>query len=72
MAKIDAFTSKRLSRKIDEIRHKTGRLPTLQDLETEGFPEELVKNAVHEKILESLYVTLTNGTIVKGYKVRIE
>ena len=72
MAKIDTFTAKRLGRKIDEIRHKTGRLPTLQDLEAEGFSEELVKSAVHEKIIESLYVTLTNGTIVKGYKVRIE
>ena len=71
MAKIDSFTCKRLTRAIDEIRHKTGQLPSLQDLSAAGFDESLVKNAVHEGVLESLYVTLTNGTIVKGYKIKI-
>jgi hypothetical protein len=70
MAKLDAFTSRRLTKTVEEIRRKTGELPTLKALADQGFPEATVKAAVHEGLLESLYVTLTNGVIVKGYKVK--
>ncbi|MBI3557381.1 MAG: hypothetical protein HY074_14040 [Deltaproteobacteria bacterium] len=68
--KIDPFTARRLERLIDDFRARTGQLPTLRDLGEAGFGEEMVDRAVRDGILEQLYVTLTNGTILKGYKFR--
>jgi hypothetical protein len=71
MAAIDAFTRKRLERFIEDFR-KGGQLPTLQDFAKAGFAEELVDRAERAKMVEKFYVTLTNGTIVKGYKVLLD
>jgi len=67
--RLDPFTQKRLTRFIEEFRAKSGVLPTLQDLESAGFDRALVDAAVRQKVIEKFYVTLTSGTIVKGYKV---
>ena len=69
MSRIDPFTERRLIRFIEEHRRKSGVLPTLQDFEAAGFPRAQIDQAVRLKVLEQLYVTLTSGTIVKGYKV---
>lgn len=53
-----------------DTREKTGQLPTLQDYEKSGFPKKLVEEGEKENIIEQFYVTLTNGTILKGYKVK--
>ena len=66
--KIDPFTVRRLGRFIEEFRARTGQLPTVRDLGDGGFDEDLVDRAVRDEILEQLYVTLTNGTVLKGYK----
>ena len=66
--KIDPFTVRRLERFIEEFRARTGQLPTVRDLSDGGFDEDFVDRAVRDGILEQLYVTLTNGTILKGYK----
>lgn len=66
---IDPFTRRRIARYVEDFRNKTGALPTLQDFEKAGFPEESIKAALKEKVIEKFYVTLTNGTIVKGYKL---
>jgi len=71
MAALDLFTQKRLTRFIEEFRRQSGALPTLQDFERAGLARETVDLAVRQKVLEQFYVTLTNGTIVKGYKVRL-
>ncbi len=65
---LDLFTRRRMIRYIEEFRSKQGQLPTLADLAQEGFDSERVKQALKEKVIEEFYVTLTNGTIVKGYK----
>lgn len=69
MASLDLFTKKRLIRFTDEFRDKTGQLPTLNDFEQAGFERELIKTATKDQVLDQVYVTLTNGTVVKGYKV---
>jgi hypothetical protein len=69
MSRIDPFTERRLIRFVEEHRRKSGVLPTLQDFEAAGFPRTQIDQAVRQKVLEQLYVTLTSGTIVKGYKV---
>ncbi len=69
MSRIDPFTERRLVRFVEEHRRKSGVLPTLQDFEASGFPRTQIDQAVRQKVLEQLYVTLTSGTIVKGYKV---
>ncbi len=69
MAALDPFTRKRLIRFIEEFRTRAGQLPTLRDLDEGGFPDEVIKGAIKHKVIEQFYVTLTNGTIVKGYKV---
>ena len=42
---------------------------TLKDLDEAGFDRTLVNDAVRSKAIEEFYVTLTNGTVVKGYKI---
>ena len=65
---LDAFTARRLTRFIDEFRSQSGQLPSLQDLAKAGFDDERVKAAIKQKLIEPFYVTLTNGTIIKGFK----
>jgi hypothetical protein len=67
---LDPFTQKRILRFIEDFRQKSGALPTLKDFETAGFARELIDQAVRKDLIELFYVTLTNGTIVKGYKVK--
>ncbi len=68
--KLDAFTSKRLVKFTTAFRERSGQLPTLQDFEKEGFSKEVVEAGEKAKLIEQFYVTLTNGTILKGYKVK--
>lgn len=66
---IDVFTVKRLERFIEGFRAKSGQLPTLQDFENGGFERSLIDRLVREKVISQFYVTLTNGSIVKGFKI---
>lgn len=70
MLALDPFTARRLTRFIEDFRHRSGVLPTLQDFEKAGISRELVEQAVRQKLIEQFYVTLTSGTVVKGFKVR--
>jgi len=38
-------------------------------LDEHGFSEDLVKTALKKGLIERFYVTLTNGTVVKGFKL---
>jgi hypothetical protein len=67
---VDAFTLQRLKKFVIEHRASSGTLPTLADLERAGFPKTLVDAAKKKKLIEELYVTLTNGSIVKGFKAK--
>jgi hypothetical protein len=64
---LDPFTERRVRRFIEEFRVKTGQLPTLRDFQESGITEDVVKGAIKAKLIEERYVTLTSGTIVKGY-----
>ena len=68
---LDPFTRRRLLRFVEDFRSRSGQLPTLRDFEGNGFDEDRVKAAIREKVIEEFYVTLTNGTIVKGFKIPI-
>jgi hypothetical protein len=67
MKKLDPFSTRRLQRFIPEFRLRTGQLPTKRDLEENGFESTQIDAAVRDGVIERLYVTLTNGTIVKGF-----
>lgn len=69
MPKLDPFTIRRITKFVEDHRAKSGQLPTLKDFEASSFDRELVDTAVRVGLLEAFYVTLTNGTIVKGYKI---
>lgn len=69
---MDAFTAKRLTKFIASFRQNKAQLPTLKDFMENGFTEAQVSEAEKKKLIEKFYVTLTNGTIVKGYKIREE
>lgn len=71
MSKLDPFTQRRLLRFIADHRGEEGTLPTLRDLETAGFAKELVEAAIKQGLIEMFYVTLTNGSVVKGYKIKV-
>ncbi len=68
MSRLDLFTQKRIQRFIDDFRGKSGQLPTLPDFETGGFTRDQVDAAIKVKVIEQFYVTLNNGTIMKGFK----
>jgi len=70
MSRLDPFTSRRLTRFIEDFRQSSGILPTLQDFEKAGIARELVEQAVKLQLIEQFYVTLTSGTVVKGFKIR--
>ncbi|MDR3607297.1 MAG: hypothetical protein P4M08_07950 [Oligoflexia bacterium] len=70
MSRLDPFTSHRLKKLIPEFRQRTGQLPTRQDLEENGFSSTQIDAAVKDKLIEPFYVTLTSGTIVKGFKLK--
>ena len=63
-----------LKQKIGEAEAEalSGVLPTLADLARAGFDKSKVDDAIHDKIIVEFYVTLTNGTILKGYKIHVE
>jgi hypothetical protein len=66
----DPFTQRRLIRFVEDFRQSSGQLPTLNDFAAAGFDRILVELSVKNKILEQFYVTLTNGTIMKSYKLK--
>jgi hypothetical protein len=68
---IDPFTKKRIVRFIEEFRTRMGHMPSLTDFEASYIDHTVVDRAVRDGLLEQLYVTLTNGTVVKGYKVKV-
>ena len=70
--RIDPFTRKRLEKFVLEFRDSSGILPTLADLAAAGFDKKKVDDAIHDKLIVEFYVTLTNGTVVKGYKLHVE
>ena len=69
--KLDPFTEKRLTRFIEEYRKKSGQLPTLKDFEAVGLGKETVELAVKQEMIEQFYVTLTTGTILKCFKIKV-
>ena len=68
---MDLFTQKRIVRFVEEFRKKSGKMPCLKDFEASGFDRERVELAVKDKVLEQFYVTLTSGTVVKTFKIRV-
>lgn len=66
---LDPFTERRLTRFVEAFRAEKAELPTLKDLETAGFTKRQVELALKRKRVVELYVTLTTGAVVKGYKV---
>ena len=66
----DAFTLRRLEKFIENFRAREGQLPTLNDLDRAGFDSGAVKAALKEERIEEFYVTLTTGSVVKGYKLK--
>lgn len=70
--RIDTFTRKRLEKFVADFRERSGVLPTLADLANAGFDRAKIDDAIHDRILVEFYVTLTNGTVVKGYKLHVE
>jgi hypothetical protein len=69
MPKLDPFTRQRITKFVENFRAESGQLPTLKDLASAGISKELVKSAISDELLSEFYVTLTNGTIVKAYKI---
>lgn len=68
---MDPFTRKRITRFVENFRAESGQLPSLSDFEKAGFEKKWVELAVKEELLEQFYVTLTNGTIIKTFKIRL-
>ena len=66
--KLAPFTLRRLTRFAETFRDKKAQLPTLKDFEEGGFDKSVVAQAVKEECLVELYVNLTSGAVVKGYK----
>jgi hypothetical protein len=71
MNKLDPFTKKRLIRFVENFRFQSGQIPTLRDFDAAGFGQDQVELGIKDGFLEQYYVTLSNGTIVKAYKLRV-
>ncbi len=69
---MDPFTLKRIVKFVEDFRRSSGQLPTLSDLDRAGFDKPRVEAAIKAGAIEEFYVTLTNGMIKKGYKVKAQ
>jgi hypothetical protein len=67
---MDAFTQRRLLKFIERYREKSGQLPMLSDFEKEGLDKSTVERAERSGLIEQFYVTLTDGSVRKGYKTK--
>jgi hypothetical protein len=67
---IDSFTLRRLVKFIEKYREGSGQLPMLSDFEKGGFEKSLIQRAERDGHIEQFYVTLTDGSIRKGYKIK--
>ena len=65
---LDKFTLTRLRKFASDFRHSQGQFPTQSDFEKAGFKKDGLRAAVKEKYLSEVYVNLTTGAVVKGYK----
>lgn len=70
MSAMDAFSLKRLQKLVAEHREKTGELATVADIERAGFSAKDIAFAKKKNAIEEFYVTLTNGVIKKGFKIK--
>lgn len=71
MSRVDPFTQKRIEKFIEDFRAKTGELPTLNDFEEIGIEKSKIDAAVRDGFISEFYVTLTNGVMKKGYKIKV-
>ena len=62
------MTRQRMIRFVRTFRNEKGQLPTLRNLEDAGYPPEMVAAGVKSKAIAELYVTMTTGAVVKGYR----
>jgi hypothetical protein len=69
MSKLDPFTKKRMIRFVESHRAQSGQLPTLKDFSLAGFEHDTIDMSIKEKVIEQFYVTLSNGSVVKVFKV---
>ena len=67
---MDPFTIRRLKKFLESFRNTSGKLPTLPDFESAGFAPELVESATKDGVIEKFFIKLTNGTVMKGYKLK--
>lgn len=67
---LDLFTSRRIKKFVETFRTNTGQLPTLKDFAQAGFDQDTVELGIKNEILEQFYVTLSNGSIVKTFKLK--
>ena len=67
---MDLFTQKRLLKWIERFRAETGELPTLTEFAKVGFDKSSVEKAERLELIEQFYITLTDGSIRKGYKIK--
>ncbi len=70
--KLDAFTIGRMKKFIKSFRETKAQLPTIKDFEAAGFSTDDLKSAEKQKTIESFYVTLTTGAVVKGFKIKVD
>jgi hypothetical protein len=69
MSSADPFTLKRLCKFIEDHRAQKALMPTLSDLDQNGFSKEVVQAAVKKGLIKELYSDMTTGAVVKVYKV---
>jgi hypothetical protein len=67
---MDPVTRKRILKFVEDFRAKSGTPPTLKNFETGGFSKDQVEEAVKSNLLEMFYINLTNGSVVKTYKIK--
>lgn len=65
---VDPFSVKRLRKFVEDFRNQTGQYATLKDITQAQFDEATLKEALKKKAITQLYVTMTSGAVVKGYK----
>lgn len=69
---MDAFTKIRLTKLLADYKRNHGRDITANELESSGFEQKIIKDAVREKLITKYQVSVDSGATENRYKLLID
>lgn len=69
---MDAFTKTRLTKLLSDYKKNHGRDISANELENSGFEQQVIKDAVREKMITKYQISVESGATENRYKLLID